>query len=132
MTCARAAHEANRAYCSAIGDDSQKPWEQTPRSVQDSAKAGVRGALEGATAEQIHESWLEFKRREGGWRYGPVKDLAAKVHPCFRPYGELPAEQRAKDELYLAVVRATAKALGWFLAPAVPPAAPSGGTAGTQ
>ena len=28
--CARASHEANRAYCLAIGDASLAPWEQAP------------------------------------------------------------------------------------------------------
>ena len=28
--CARAAHEANRAYCIAIGDTSQPSWDDAP------------------------------------------------------------------------------------------------------
>jgi hypothetical protein len=35
-----------------------------------------------------------------------VKNPDAKEHPCFVPYDELPAEQRTKDYLFQAVVRA--------------------------
>jgi RyR domain len=51
-----------------------------------------------------HDSWLEQKRAEG-WAYGPVKDPEAKLHPCFVPYDDLPAEQKAKDYIYSAVVK---------------------------
>lgn len=108
--CARAAHEANRVYCLAIGDDSQPPWETAPDWQRDSARKGVEGALSGNTPEQSHESWLAEKVATG-WTYGPVKDPQLKTHPCMVPYGLLPPKQRAKDELFLSVVRAMAKAL---------------------
>ncbi len=110
--CARAAHEANRAYCIAIGDDSQPSWERAPDWQQSSARNGVDGALAGNTPEQSHEIWLAEKVATG-WKYGPVKDPDLKEHPCMVPYADLPAEQRAKDALFLAVVRAVASALGW-------------------
>lgn len=109
--CAQAAHEANRAYCLAIGDKSQPPWDEAPDWQRTSARNGVVGALAGNTPEQSHESWLEEKRA-AGWAYGPTKDPEAKRHPCFVPYAELPPEQREKDGLFLAVVRAVAHALG--------------------
>lgn len=108
--CARAAHEANRAYCFALGDRSQPAWEDAPEWQRKSALAGVEGALAGNTPEQSHAGWLALKIVEG-WVWGPVKDPEKKKHPCMRPYAELPPDQRAKDALYLAVVRATAKAL---------------------
>lgn len=94
--CARAAHEANLAYCKAIGDDS--------------AMRGVEVALSGATPEQQHDAWCADKRA-AGWVYGPIKDPAAKTHPCLLPYAELPDAQRRKDGLYLTVVRGMARAL---------------------
>lgn len=109
--CARAAHEANRAYCIAIGDTSQSSWDDAPEWQKDSVCKGVVGALAGNTPEQSHESWLAEKVRTG-WVYGAVKDPDAKTHPCMVPYAELPPEQRAKDALYLTVVRATFEALG--------------------
>lgn len=109
--CARAAHEVNRAYCVAIGDNSQVPWEQAPDWQRTSAKNGVVGALAGNTPEQSHESWLTEKAATG-WHFGPTKDAEKKTHPCFVPYAELPESQRAKDDLYLSTVRSVAKALG--------------------
>lgn len=109
-SCARAAHEANRAYCIAIGDTSQPSWDDAPEWQRTSALNGVRGVLDGNTPEQSHESWLAEKAATG-WRYGPVKDPDRKEHPCFVPYAELPPAQQAKDAVYVAVVRAMAEAL---------------------
>lgn len=109
--CARAAHEVNRAYCLALGDDSQPPWEQAPDWQRTSAMNGVEGALKGATPEQSHESWLAEKAATG-WKYGLVKDPEKKEHPCFVPYTKLPELQRKKDELFVLTVRAVAAALG--------------------
>jgi hypothetical protein len=39
--CARAAHEANRAYCGALGDWSQPSWDAAPQWQKDSARNGV-------------------------------------------------------------------------------------------
>jgi hypothetical protein len=103
--CARAAHEANRAYCAALGDTSQPPWEQAPEWQRSSAINGVFGVLNNNTPEQSHESWLAEKAANG-WKYGPVKDPDKKEHPCFVPYAELPPEQRAKDSIFVTVVRA--------------------------
>ena len=109
--CAAAAHEANCLYCLALGDATQFHWDEAPAWQRTSAIKGVEGALAGNTPEQSHESWLEEKR-ETGWKYGPVKDVEKKEHPCFLPYAELPAEQKRKDALYLNVVRAMAAGLG--------------------
>ena len=108
--CARAAHEANRAYCLALGDTSQPSWEDAPEWQKSSARNGVEGALMGNTPEQSHESWLAEKERTG-WKYGPVKNPERKEHPCFVPYADLPAEQRAKDAVFTSVVRAMGAAL---------------------
>ena len=108
--CARAAHEANRAYCLALGDTSQPPWDAAPEWQKSSARNGVAGALAGATPEQSHESWLAEKKATG-WKYGPVKNPDAKEHPCFVPYAELPPAQRAKDAIFTTVVRVMGAAL---------------------
>lgn len=108
--CARAAHEANRAYCIAIGDTSQPAWDDAPEWQRSSSRNAVAGALAGNTPEQSHAGWLAEKTA-AGWKYGAVKNPEAKEHPCFLPYAQLPESQRAKDDLYLAVVRAIAAAL---------------------
>lgn len=106
---ARAAHEANRAWCLAHGDSSQPSWDEAPAWQRESCIIGVTGVLGGNSPEQSHQSWLAHKAA-GGWKHGPVKDADAKEHPCMVPYGDLPPEQRAKDGIFVAVVRAFVKA----------------------
>lgn len=104
--CAQVAHEANRAYCQMLGDASQPHWPEAPEWQQESARVGVRLALEGeSNPEKTHQAWLEHKLA-CGWKYGPVKDPEKKEHPCMVPYADLPKEQRKKDALFLEVVRA--------------------------
>lgn len=104
---AKVCHEANRAYCAGLGDNSQPAWEEAPEWQRNSAINGVNHALTSPAAmpSDSHESWLAEKRA-AGWRYGPVKDPEKKEHPCFVPYEQLPDEQKRKDALFLAVVRA--------------------------
>jgi NTP pyrophosphatase (non-canonical NTP hydrolase) len=104
---ARICHEVNRAYCAALGDNSHLSWSGAPDWQRASAVEGVKFIRGNWTASPAasHMSWLEQKRREG-WKYGPVKDVAKKEHPCFVPYDQLPVEQRAKDYIFGAVVRA--------------------------
>lgn len=106
---ARVCHEANRAYCAALGDHSQPSWEDAPDWQRKSAKDGVAYAIAhpNASPSDSHENWLLEKQRDG-WKFGPVKDPAAKEHPCFVPYDQLPVEQRAKDYIFLAIVRSLA------------------------
>jgi hypothetical protein len=104
---ARAAHEANRVLCLALGDASQPKWEDAPEWQKNSAYAGVSQihADPATTPEQSHEGWLRLKAAEG-WKYGPVKTPETKEHPCFLPYSQLPEQQRLKDEMFGIVVRA--------------------------
>lgn len=104
---ARICHEANRAYCRALGDYSQESWNLAPIWQRESAIEGVRAALadRARTPEASHRGWMDHKLAEG-WRYGPIKDAQAKTHPCLISYDALPEEQRRKDELFLAIVRA--------------------------
>jgi len=104
---ARVCHEANKAYCETIGDMSQVHWDDAPAWQRDSAVAGVEFCLANpdASASANHESWLAVKEADG-WKYGPVKDVDKKEHPCYVPYDELPAPQQKKDALFKAVVAA--------------------------
>jgi hypothetical protein len=108
LLAAAAAHMANRAYCIAIGDDSQPVWEEAPEWQKKSAIIGVEGVINGNTPEQSHESWLAVKQADG-WKYGAVKDPDKKEHPCFVPYAALPPAQRVKDDIYVATVRSILK-----------------------
>jgi len=108
---ARVAHEVNRAYCQALGDDSQVSWEDAPQWQKESALLGVKLHLEYPLSgpEASHESWMNQKIAEG-WTWGPIKYPEAKQHPCIVPFHALPAEQRAKDFIFRGVVLALG---GW-------------------
>jgi hypothetical protein len=104
---ARVCHEANRGLCQTLGDRTQQAWDFAPEWQRSSAIAGVKAAIDNPeiTPEASHEGWCAEKRA-AGWTHGPVKDPEKKEHPCLVAYSELPAEQRQKDVLFLAVVRA--------------------------
>lgn len=116
QTAARAAHEANRAWCAAHGDHSQPDWLDAPGWQRSSAINGVNGVIAGNTPEQSHEAWLAEKRATG-WKWGPVKDVEKKEHPCFTMYCKLPPEQQAKDAIFVGVVRAVLSAFGITIGP---------------
>jgi len=104
---ARVAHEINRAYCQALGDNSQQPWETAPDWTRLSAINGVafHRANPDASPSHSHEQWLAEKVA-AGWSWGPVKDPEKKEHPCCVAYGDLPVDQKAKDYLFRATVHA--------------------------
>ena len=104
---ARVCHEANRAYCRSLGDNSQSHWESAPDWQRQSAINGVRFTVANpkAPASASHESWMKEKLADG-WTYGETKDPEKKTHPCIVPFEELPIEQQRKDMLFQAIVRA--------------------------
>lgn len=103
---ARVCHEANRAYCKTLGDDSQPTWEDAPDWQTESAVSGVKFQVEAPwTPEASHEKWCEQKEQEG-WTHGLEKNTLLKQHPCLVPWGDLPSDQRRKDVLFQAVCRA--------------------------
>jgi len=104
---ARVCHEANRAYCAALGDDSQVAWSEAPDWQRESAIEGVCDLLLGRTGslEDQHNRWMAHKHA-AGWVYGPVKDALRKTHPLLVPWGALSVAVRRKDALFRAVVTA--------------------------
>lgn len=102
---ARVCHQVNKAYCHSIGDGSQPNWNEAPEWQKQSAIAGVRHRIAHPDAKpfEIHNNWLQDKINDG-WKYGPVKDVDKKEHPCIVPYDELPHEQKTKDFLFGEVV----------------------------
>ena len=108
---AQVCHEANRAYCETIGDNSQPRWADAPEWQKESAIKGVQFHIANLSTGKkpspsaSHESWFLEKERDG-WKYGPVKNPQKKEHPCFVKYDELPLEQRMKDYIFSAIVEA--------------------------
>lgn len=105
---ARICHEANRAYCITIGDDSQVSWEDAAEWQRESAIEGVKFVMSNPVTGQTdparmqHDNWMEDKLKDG-WRYGVVKDADAKTHPCLLPYDSLPDNQKWKDWLFYSI-----------------------------
>lgn len=104
---ARVCHEANRGYCQAVGDDSQKSWVDADAWQRESAIKGVEFALANpeAPVSAQHDAWLADKVKDG-WIYGTIKNADKKIHPCMVPYDELPEFQKRKDALFRAIVHA--------------------------
>jgi hypothetical protein len=106
---AQACHEGNRAICQRHGDNSQSSWEDAPEWQKKSAINGVLHVIDalnrGETPkpEDSHNNWLKEKEATG-WRYGKVKDVDKKTHPCMVPYEELSVVQRSKDETFIDTV----------------------------
>lgn len=102
---AQVAHEINKAYCSAFGDNTQPSWDEAPEWQRSSAIKGVEFHLANpdASPSASHDSWLKQKEEEG-WKYGPIKNAETKEHPCYVSYNELPIDQRAKDYLFRQVI----------------------------
>lgn len=106
------AHEVNRAYCKALGDDSQPAWQFAPEWQKQSARMGADLHLSGDFGpEASHVAWMQQKLDEG-WKYGPVKNPDLKEHPCMVPFADLPREQQAKDYIFRAVVHSMAGIFG--------------------
>lgn len=103
---AKICHETNRMYCRTISDYTQESWADAPDWQRESSIKGVKFVVENPDAgpSASHDSWLKEKK-ETGWKYGPVKNPELKEHPCFVSYDELPAEQKIKDKLFIAVVK---------------------------
>lgn len=120
---ARVVHAANSALQALDGDPAPSlPWDAETPEIRASAIAGVRAALNGATPEELHETWVR-KKAAAGWVRGPVKDPDAKTHPCMVPYRQLPPGQKVKDAVLQAVTVAMAPFITgdedtWRLTPA--------------
>lgn len=102
---AKICHQANKAYCETIGDDSQVNWEDAPDWQKSSAIKGVKFHLDNPDAgpSASHNSWLKEKI-DAGWVYGKIKDPIKKTHHCIVPYKELPREQQLKDFLFINII----------------------------
>lgn len=104
---ARIAHELNRTVQLLLGQSVSPGWEDAPQWMRDSILAGVRFHHQHPEAgpEGSHANWMRH-RRDAGWTHGPVKDEQAKTHPNLCAYDLLPAEEKVKDHVFCAVVRA--------------------------
>jgi hypothetical protein len=102
---AEVAHEANRAVQRINGETYvDPPWSEASEERRARLTAVVARGPAG-TPRASHEVWFREKLADG-WAYGPTRDNEAKIHPCMVPYDDLPESQRAKDALFLGILRA--------------------------
>lgn len=109
---AEIAHEASRVVQAAVpvpGIPVAPEWAEFDEQQRARVVEGVVLAVDGASSEELHESWLAAKL-EDGWSYGVVKDEVARTHPAMRPYEALPAPVRMKDQLFSLIVKSLAEA----------------------
>ena len=102
---AKVCHQANKAFCEANGDDTQKDWIEAEDWQTDSAIKGVAFRINNPNSghDAQHNSWMQEKI-EQGWIYGDTKDSVAKTHPCIVSFNALPKFQQQKDALFCAIV----------------------------
>lgn len=98
-------HQANKAWCEANDDNSQKDWHGAEDWQRQSAILGVKFRLENPNAghDAQHNAWLEDKKKDG-WVFGETKNTVAKTHPCIVPFEQLPEFQKKKDALFCSIV----------------------------
>ena len=104
---AKAVHETLRVFCEATKlKPPMVPWAVAPEWQKKATREGVHKIFSNPkiNASQIHEDWIKVKKADG-WVRGATKSPIAKTHPLMVPYAELPPEERAKDELFVFVVR---------------------------
>lgn len=104
---AKICYQANKAYCELLGDYSQEDWQLAPDYARLSSVKGVKYQIANpnSTPESLHQEWCR-KKELAGWKYGPIKDVDKKVHPCLVSYDKLPETQRFKDQLFRNIVMA--------------------------
>ena len=102
---AKVCHQANKAFCEGIGDDSKVPWNVLPKEEQDGVVSGVQFRLDNPneSAKAQHKHWYKALEAEG-WTYGDQKNKKAKKHPCMVSYADLSARHLAKDFMFMSIV----------------------------
>ena len=102
----RIAYEAIRIYDQTLGDYSKATWSACEQWQRDTVINGVK-AIENGTVvvpKESHENWMKEKY-DNGWKFGKVKDVVLKTHPCLVPFEKLSDEQRTKDYLFFFITK---------------------------
>ena len=121
--------EANRRFADGIGAKLQAAGcALVPAPLTGSDGAGFADADIEQLARMEHDRWMRDKIRDG-WRYGPKRDDAARIHPLLVPWEELPESERDKDRNPMRELPQMLARVGLEVqrAPVQAPAAPASG-----
>lgn len=104
---AKMCHEVERSYCAAIREDC-KPWVELNEVEKNHVigKVAFRILYPDTKASAFHDSWM-IAMMAKGWKYGKQVHQESKTHPNLKPFHHLPADQQAKDHIFMAIVQQT-------------------------
>ena len=104
---AKLCYDVNKAYSAVIGDLTfRRSWEDAFDWEREANIEGVRYVVENPdiTPDELHDNWVKHKV-ENGWKFGEIKDGHTKTHPNIGPYLNIPRDVRAKDHIFLEIVK---------------------------
>lgn len=97
-------HNANAVLKKINGEKHEELADMEP-ARRAGIKAAIKYALENdTTPEESHNKWLEAQENLG-YKYGIEIDRDKLLHPCMVPYYQLPAEQKLKDDMFVAIIQ---------------------------
>ena len=89
-----------------------RTWGPTPKDPQAQVTGGIDPSQLTALSQFEHESWLRFYR-DGGWKYGPERDDARRVHNGLVLWGSLTGECKERTRRNVTSALNTLQALGY-------------------
>lgn len=101
---ARVCYEANRALQVVQGSPYPNVgWMLTHHAQREAAIEQVKAVIEGRSAEQVHQAWMDDQIADG-WTHGAEVSGLAKTHPCLVPYDDLGSDQKVRDRVFSQIV----------------------------
>lgn len=97
-------HNAN-AVLKKLNNEKHEELADMEPARRASIKEAIKHALENDTSpEESHNKWLATQEALG-YKYGIEIDRVNLLHPCMMPYENLPAEQKLKDDMFVAIIQ---------------------------
>ena len=104
--CAEFVYEAARLQAIAVGAPVvPEPWAERESSFRVQFLNVIdmmTGPDRKSSPEELHDDWVRAYEAMG-WKYGPVRDPAAKTHPDMVPFDQLGHLEQIKDAVFVAL-----------------------------